>query len=480
MNRVAEELTGWRSAEAVGEELAAVFKLVLEKTREPCASPFDEVLRTGLTVGLAQHAMLVSRDGAERLIADSAAPIRDRQSVVRGVVLVFRDASKERIIQEELLRSEKLRSVGVLAAGIAHDFNNLLTVITGHLSMALLDASNDAGLTDNLRSMERATQRARDLTQQLLTFSKGGAPIRRATSLRDVLYETAKFALHGANVDLALDADDELWPAEVDAGQVSQVIQNLVINADQAMPAGGRVTLRGDNVRLTGDEGLPLSPGKYVHLCVEDHGTGIPADVLPRIFDPFFTTKRQGSGLGLATAYSVARNHGGHITVESKPGVGSKFHVYLPATDKAVEPARPEAASAPHSGGPILLMDDEEAVRKIGGRMLERLGYRVVRASNGQEAVAAYDEARRAGRPFRAVILDLTVPGAMGGIEALARLKQLDPEVRAIVSSGYSNDPAMADYARFGFRGVVSKPYMLQDLAVAMEAVFGEEGSGPR
>jgi PAS domain S-box-containing protein len=475
INGVAETLTGCPSAEALGRELTAVFNIVSEKTREPCVNPAERVLRTGSPASLANHTALISRDGTVRSIADSAAPIRDRQDVVRGVVLVFRDVSHERVFQEELLRAEKLRSVGVLAAGIAHDFNNLLTVITGHLSLATLQAADNPELADDLRSMEQATLRARDLTQQLLTFARGGAPIRRATSLRDVLRDTAQFALRGAKVDLALEAPEELWPAEIDAGQISQVVQNLVINADQAMPNGGRITLRAGNLQLSGDERLPLRPGRYVHLCVEDQGAGIPSDVLPRIFDPFFTTKKEGSGLGLATAYSVVRNHDGHIAVESEPGAGARFHVYLPATEKTVERGHAEPGPAPRAGGPILLMDDEESVRKIVGRMLERLGYSVSRTSSGQEAVAAFAEARRSGNPFRAVVLDLTVPGGMGGLETLARLKELDPDVRAIVSSGYSNDPAMSDPRRFGFRGFVAKPFRLEDLAATLHSVLEGE-----
>ncbi len=391
-------------------------------------------------------------------------------------------ADRERM-EQELVKAQKLESLGVLAGGIAHDFNNLLTSILGNVSVALFDIDARHPAYQELARAERATLRAQELTQQLLTFSKGGAPVKKTASIADLVRETAGFALHGGKVRCDFDLPDGLWLVDVDAGQMSQVIHNLIINADHAMPDGGVITVCGENVVLPTDDGPSLPAGRYVKISIRDLGMGIPAEHLAKIFDPYFTTKQRGSGLGLATSYSIIRKHGGSIAVASAIGRGTTFDLYLPASGATQEHRRLEEARLQTASGKVLIMDDEEDVRETAGSVLRRLGYAVAFAEDGERAVDLYRRAREAGAPFDVVIMDLTVPGGMGGRETLTRLQQIDPGVRAIVSSGYSNDPVMADYESHGFAGVVSKPYRIRDLGLAVHRVLagnpkGEEREG--
>jgi PAS domain S-box-containing protein len=375
-------------------------------------------------------------------------------------------------MEGELVKAQKLESLGTLAGGIAHDFNNLLASISGNISLAMLDLQPSDGPYRQLEAAERASFRAQDLTLQLLTFSKGGAPVKRTTVISELIKETAGFALSGSRVRHDFFFDDELWLLDIDEGQISQVIQNLVINADHAMPDGGTISISCENCIIGDSSGLPLRPGDYVKVSVEDHGVGIVREYLSKIFDPYFTTKQKGSGLGLATSYSIIKKHGGHIVVESELGVGTTFTFYLPAS-RAGRLLKPANETILRTGtGKILLMDDEEDVRQTTGDVLKRLGYEVQFAEDGARAIELYQEARTAGQPFDAVIMDLTVPGGMGGMEALTRLFAIDPKVKAIVSSGYSNDPVMADFQKYGFRGVVTKPYRIKDLGETLRNVL--------
>ncbi|HEY5996324.1 MAG TPA: ATP-binding protein, partial [Candidatus Deferrimicrobiaceae bacterium] len=319
-----------------------------------------------------------------------------------------------RQLEEDLLRSRKLESLGVLAGGIAHDFNNLLTAILGNITLSLSVTKPGEEIHRRLLEAEKASARAQDLTQQLLTFSRGGAPVRETASIGDLVSDSAGFALRGSNVRLDYEVNGDLWPAEVDPGQISQVINNLIINANQAMPEGGSVTIRTANVVVTENDPLPLPPGDYVMISVSDQGNGIPPDVIERIFDPYFTTKRKGSGLGLATVYSIVKRHGGHVEVSSKPGEGATFFVWLPAVRGAALPPREKQDALTAGAGRILVMDDEPLVRDVVGAMLERLGYEPTFAEHGEEAILRYRDATAAGSGFAGVIMDLTIPGGMG------------------------------------------------------------------
>jgi len=408
---------------------------------------------------------LTTDDG--RIVDMAISPFR-MGGAVAGRLFSFRDATELARKQEVSLQAQKLEAVGLLAGGIAHDFNNALTVILGNVTLARQSLPAGDETQERLGAAETACLRARALTQQLLTFSRGGAPIKRRLTLNALLTDIASLALRGSNVVCDRKVAADLWPVDADEGQIRQVMLNLLVNAKEAMPAGGSIELSAENVVAAGE-----APGRRVQITLRDHGEGISAENLPRIFDPYFTTKPKGRGMGLAAAYSIVRDHGGQISAESEPGVGTVITVRLLASGRsgAAPPKAPAPVTTPALR--ILIMDDEDLVRDVAGRMLERVGHRVAFARDGAEALAAYAQAQGEGQPFDVVIMDLTIPGGMGGKEAVSRLLQIDPQARVIVSSGYSNDPIMADHERHGFCGVVAKPYQSEELHRAIAACFG-------
>ena len=477
-NPIAAALCGWTAAEALGRPVSEVFHIINQKTGKKQVSPIDQVLAEGKIVGLANHTALIARDGTQRVIADSGAPIRGRDGAINGAVLVFRDVTHKERIDSELQRTAKLESVGVLAGGIAHDFNNILTAILANLSLARASTDEQSSIGRLLEEGEKATLRARDLTQQLLTFAKGGAPIRKMTSVGQLVKESALFALSGSNVRTVFELARDLWPAEVDSGQISQVVQNLVLNAWQAMPEGGVVEISAENVQVSAETGLPLADGAYVRVQVRDQGVGIAPELLPRIFDPFYTTKPRGTGLGLATSHAIIHKHDGYITAHSQPSLGTAVTFYLPATPRRQVLDFQVAVERAPGFARILVVDDEAIIRRTVAAVLQSSGYEVVCVSDGSEAVTEYRAALIAQRRFDAVILDLTVPGGMGGQVAVKKLLEVDPHVKAIVSSGYSADPVMAEFATYGFCGVVAKPYTATELRGVLTAVLGDSGTG--
>lgn len=468
MNQVAEELTGWTQTEAKGRPLSEVFKCIDPKNRGPIQSQVVSVLETGNRSEPGHRSTLVSRTGKEYLIEDRAAAVRDRQRQIIGTVLVFQDITARLQLECEATKSSRIESIGLLAGGIAHDFNNILTAILGNLSLLKYSTKLPGDVLSRVALAEKATLRARDLTEQLLTFAKGGAPLRQTASLREIVRESTEFALRGSNVRAEFDLAADLSPAEVDSGQIHQVIHNLVLNAVQAMPEGGLVRVKACNYALISRAEAPLPPGNYVRISVRDEGPGIPSELLPKIFDPYFTTKRGGNGLGLATAFSIIKRHDGYLTAESTPGEGAVFYLYLPASSKSIVEAANVGPANYRGAGKILVMDDEEPVLQLACSMLEQFGYQPMAVKDGAEAVIRYNQAKRNGAPFSAVIMDLTIPGGMGGRDALQQIMAGDPEVRAIVSSGYSNDPVMARYREHGFVGVVEKPYTIEELGRAL------------
>ncbi|GMV38972.1 MAG: hypothetical protein AMXMBFR64_06880 [Myxococcales bacterium] len=410
----------------------------------------------------------------DRVLHYHVAPVVDVAGVSSGAVLVLRDITEQQRVEAEVLRTNKLESLGVLAGGIAHDFNNILAGVMASVSLAeVMVRSQVPAAADRLRTATRVCERARDLTRQLLTFSKGGAPIRETLSLAEVLPDAVDLALGGSSVACDLQIADDLWAVEADAGQLGQAVQNVTLNAVQSMPLGGQVVIRAENVMYADDQSLPLNPGPHVRVTIEDHGPGIPPDLLPRVFDPFFTTKDIGTGLGLSTTLSILQQHDGHVVIESEPGKGTTVTLYLPAVLECPQPrSRSEHSELQAGTGTILVMDDDWAIRELAGQCLSQLGYDVCYASNGEEAISAYREALGRQQRIDAVILDLTIRGGMGGREAVARLLDLDPTVRAIVSSGYFNDPVMADYRGYGFSGILSKPYSVADLGRVLREVL--------
>lgn len=390
-----------------------------------------------------------------------------------GAIITSVDTTPVRKLEAQLQHSQKLESLGVLAGGIAHDFNNILTTILGNVSMARMQARPEDEMFDLLNEAEMASARAQTLTKHLLTFAKGGAPVKETASIRDKLKESSLFALRGSKSSCEFSIAEDLWPAEVDVGQISQVISNIVINANQAMPGGGIIQVAAENLIIEDRHDLSVNPGKYIKMSIKDQGLGIAEKYLFNIFDPYFTTKQEGSGLGLATTYSIIKKHDGHITVESQLGIGTTFHIYLPASDKAV--SEKEEVKLIKGQGRILVMDDEASLRKIVGRMMEKLGYEPEFAKDGAEAIEMYKKAIESEKPYDVVILDLTVPGGMGGKEAISKLLEIDSDVKAIVSSGYSDDPVLANFHEYGFRGMMPKPFEPRSLSKVLHDVLKGE-----
>lgn len=474
LNDAAGELTGWSEQAAIGRALADVCVLRHEKTRQEVQVPVEKAVSTHAVLELPANTVLLDRQGAPRVIEGRCAPIHDMHSQSIGAVLVLRDVTERARLEGEILRASKLESVGILAGGIAHDFNNLLTVVMGNITLATLDSQAMASAGRWLQDAERGVMRARDLTQQLLTFARGGEPVRSAVHLPEMVKEAAQFALHGSKVKCDFAIEDGLWTAEVDKGQIGQVVQNLVINAVQAMPQGGLMHISIRNQRLGAASVAQLAEGDYLCITISDTGEGIRPEYLARIFDPYFTTKKSGSGLGLATVYSIIRKHNGHIEVESEIGRGTRFRFWLPAAPEARPETKEVSPAHTEQTGRVLFMDDEEPIRMMAEALLKRLGLEVTCVADGNETVKAYAEAMRAGERYDLVIMDLTVPGGVGGKEAMTELHKLDPSVKGIVSSGYSSDPVMANYKAHGFSGMVAKPYRLTDLAKAIRAVIDE------
>ena len=473
MNSVAEQMTGWTLAESAGKPTAEIFIVMHERNREPCVAPVKSVVISGEVVQCKDYVILTDKHGKERIITASVTPMRGKEDRIVGAVIVFQDMSVRKKMEEDILRAQKLESIGVLAGGIAHDFNNLLTAILGNVSLAkMLVSPKEEKVAQRLTAAENASLRARDLTQQLLTFSKGGAPVKKTISIGSLIRDSVSFALSGSNVICEFSIPDDLWAVDIDEGQISQVVHNLIINAEQAMPGGGTIQAHCRNTIVTGEDGLPLKNGNYVQISIKDQGEGISAKYLPNIFDPYFTTKEKGRGLGLAMVYSIVRNHGGHITVESQSGSGTTFTIYLPASSARIFLATPEERMLHAARGKILVMDDEDIIRESMREILSFAGYEVEFAKDGKEAIEAYVRSTEIGKPFDIVIMDLTIPGGMGGKEAIGRLKEISPEIKAIVSSGYSNDPVMANFKDYGFEAAVTKPYKVKDIVDTLYEVI--------
>lgn len=612
MNPIAEELTGWTLKEASGKPLLDIFHIINAHTRQPAFNPVGHVLATGKTVGLANHTVLIARGGQEFQIADSAAPIRDRNGATTGVVLVFRDVTEEYrmreeteqthallkavveqshipmviatapegcirlvnqacleflgepdaqyhnqclhsiewswkcstpdgrvldyeempiiralhgeathgmelviedkhgkvrhatvegvpirnsegaliaglvvfpdtterfMMEEERRKVQRLESIGTLAGGIAHDFNNILMGVFGGVELAKITMPKDHESYKYIETAHKALERATGLTKQLLTFAKGGDPLFETFSLQRLIRDAVQFNLSGSNVKAEIVLAEDLWPIRADRGQINHVFTNLIINAKQAMPDGGRLVVSATNISA-GQEEFAMVQGDFVKISLADEGVGIPEKFIDRIFDPYFSTKQSGSGMGLAIVHSVITKHRGHIRVESTPGAGTTFFLYFPADTEGK--CRQESWSSPviaetPKKGRILLMDDESMVRDIAGEMLELLGYEVVGVADGGKAVDAYRLARVENVPFCCVIMDLTIPGQMGGKEAVRQLLSEDPRAKVIVASGYSNDPVMTAYQDYGFRGRLAKPFQLQDLQQEIARVLQQQ-----
>ncbi len=474
-NEGASKLTGWNEEEVLGKSASDVLRLVRTATDEPLPNPVGLVVAKGGPVEYANELALRTRDGSAKPVAMCAAPIIDEEDRTLGVIFAIRDLTYQKKMETEVLRARKLDSIRILAGGIAHDFNNIMMGILGNLNLAHMFLNDPEKLESRLAEAEKGVHRAKDLTQQLLSLAKGGAPIKKTTAISDLLREGTDFVLSGSNVKVHFDLPKDLRPVDVDVAQMHQVISNLLINAKQAMPNGGTVWISAENCEVNEETGLPLPKGSYVHIAFRDEGVGIKAEYLDRIFDPYFTTKdrtsEKGTGLGLAIVYSVMKRHGGCVTVESQEGKGTVFHLYLPATDAVPASVSEEAKTIQTGRGRILVMDDEESVRNIVREMLTHLGYETDMAKDGQEAIQKYEAALKQGRPYVAAILDLTVRGGMGAKATVERIHALDPSAKAIVSSGYVQDEVVDRYAEFGFAAVITKPFTIRKLSETLQRV---------
>ena len=401
-------------------------------------------------------------------------PEFDAEGIVQTVLAVSCNITEQKMIENEFLKSSTVESIGILAGGIAHDFNNFLATMLANITLAKLYKDDLPKLTEKMESIETAIMRAKELSNQLLIFAKGSEPIKKTMNIKKLLTESTCFALSGSSVSPEFSLAEDLLPVEIDEGQINQVINNLIINAVQAMPQGGKIMITARNIELKNrgqEHFLPLPNGHYVVFSITDEGCGITPEHLTKIFEPFFSTKKKGSGLGLATSNTIIQKHNGHIEVKSQEGVGTTFSVYLPAT-KEKELIQTDKEPFVKGKGRVLLMDDNESIRKSSGEMLSFLGYEMEFACDGLEAIKLYQMAEVTGRPFDAVILDLTVPGGMGGKAAIKELLSIDPHVKAVVATGYSNDSVLTNYKDYGFKDIIIKPYKMNDLSQVLQKLI--------
>lgn len=475
LNVVAEQLTGRTQDKAIGKAIDDVLCLWDPEGATVQEVPVARILESGRMPEAETNASLIAPDGARLSVNLTGAPMSDGDGQKMGVVLVVRDITESVRLTQERVRASKLESLGVLAGGIAHDFNNVLTAVVGNIALARSDETLSRETATWLEEAERACLRARTLTHQLLTFSRGGDPVKRPMHIGPLVDATVRFAVSGSNVRYSVDVAPELWAVEADEGQLEQVVHNIVLNAKQAMPRGGQVHVSCSNTRLSPGPDMPGASRQFVRISIKDQGVGIPAEHLERIFDPYFTTKPSGTGLGLAVSHAVIKNHGGLLQAESTVGSGTVFHILLPRSTKRVAPvASPPTIAIPHGKGRILVMDDDRSIATVTASMLRSLGYTPDIVSDGEMAVERYLHAMDLGDPYEALVMDLTVPGGMGGAEALAQLREYDPRVCAVVMSGYADTGLLAEYQTVGFGGRLAKPFSLRDLAVTLHDLLAD------
>jgi len=478
-NGAAEKLCGISAGTLRGKRISEILTLIDESTLEECHDPSADIFVGEKPKERRCTMSIKGMDERTVIVRGEVMPGRDGKA--SGMALVIRDCTRQEQLEEELLRIRKLESVGMLAGGIAHDFNNILTGIITNLFMARMSACQNEEACNLIADAEKAAFRATRLTKQLLTFSQGGAPVKEKTSVGQLIEETVGFSLSGSNVDYKLNFSEELRQVEVDKGQIDQVLHNLIMNAAQAMPEGGTVTISAENWNSSMETGKenrstvasgPLMDGEYVRISVRDEGPGIPRKHLGKIFDPYFSTKAGSSGLGLTTAYSIVKKHGGHMDVESQPGRGSVFSFYLPALPDVEEgEEKREKVVRNIERGNILVMDDDVIIRTVVDKLLKKSGYNVMSVTNGADALQAYMAAFNRNEPFQFVIMDLTIPGGMGGKETVLKMKEFDRNARVIVFSGYSNDPILTNYRDYGFDGVLRKPFSTDELMRLIQTI---------
>ena len=467
INPAAKNILGYShetSDEFMSKPLSDFFTIKNEKKANNFYSILDNLLTSKIDTGYINTILITNYQGYEIPVELSISLIKSDARDYNDAVIIFNDISERKKYEEEIIKSQKIESLGILAGGIAHDFNNYLTAILGNISLAKIMSDERKEIYTLLCEAERASLRVKDLTSQLLSFSKGGTPIKQTANIKEFLIETAKFALRGTNVACSFDIDDNLSTADIDKSQINQVINNLIINAYQSMPKGGLIKVSAENTNRLPQNCIEKQiHNKYIKISIEDQGIGIPADHLKNIFDPYFTTKQKGSGLGLSSSYSIINKHDGFINVSSRVGIGSIFEIYLPASEGVPENPETNTNNLKKGNGHILIMDDEQIIKDVMVNILTHMGYRVEYSAEGIEALELY-KVRLKTDPFDLIIMDLTIPGGMGGKEAIAELRKMDKKIKVIVASGYSNDSVMADYKEHGFDAYITKPFKIEDI----------------
>ena len=458
MNSIAEKITGWTLEQSSGKSLNHVFNIINEKTLEKVENPVEKVLRDGSVVYLENHTALICKNGNKVPIEDSAAPIKLDNGDIQGVVMVFHDLTEKKKLQEQLMKRQKLESLGVLAGGIAHDFNNILTAVMGTISLSLSKLKDDPILYNNFLEAEKACIRASDLTNQLLTFSKGGTPTKKTILIAKVIKDCVVAALSSKKVKYNLHISDESLKVEADKSQLIQVINNIITNSIEAISTNGLIQIVLDTIDFK-SEIVSSKKEKFIRITFEDNGIGISEENIKKIFDPYYTTKSSGSGLGLAIVNSIIEQHNGFIKVESQQGIGTKFNIYLPASEKDITSDNLIYPQLITGKGRILVMDDQEEVRKITQDLLSQIGYEVEISSEGRQTIDEYVKAVQTNNKFDIVILDLIIPEGLGGIDTLKELLKINPSVIALAMTGYSTDEIKSKYKEYGFKGFIAKPY---------------------
>jgi PAS domain S-box-containing protein len=473
-NPSAERIFGYSAAEAVGQHIT----LIIPKDRWPEEEMVLGRLRRGESI---DHFETVrqTKDGRLIQISLTVSPIRDADGKIIGASKIARDISFQKRLEEEFFRKNKMESIGTLAGGIAHDFNNILTALIGNLSLGKIYLNPEHKAFRKIEESQKAALQAQGLTRQLITFSHGGEPVRKTVDLGPILADWIRFPLQGSSVNYDLFVSNDLWAVEADESQINQVITNLVLNAEQAMPDGGSIRVQAGNL-MVGKGSEPLIPGDYIKIQIRDQGSGISKETLPKIFDPFFTTKPNGKGLGLTSAYWIVKRHQGLISIDSELGIGTTATVYLPRSTKKMPRIRSSAVGITQGHGRILFMDDEQPIRQLATEIIAHLGYEVDCVPDGFGAIELFQKAGESNHPYTAVILDLTVRAGMGGLATLERLRNIDPEVRAIVSTGYSRDPVLANFEAYGFSASLPKPYTAESLSQVLAKVHETKKSGEK
>ncbi|WP_350342426.1 ATP-binding protein [Proteinivorax tanatarense] len=472
LNKTGEEILGIESQNVFGRRIWEVLSIFQPRCKRPINLFTIHKDKGILSLNKQRHFKLKTISGEQKSIVLKCAKLLDKNGKSHGYVIAFADITERIELEKEIMKNKKLESLGVLAGGIAHDFNNILTVIKGNLCLSMQGKTKD----DYIIETEKALDTAQGLTYQLLTFSKGGSPVKETATLKELIVETASFILRGSSIKCVYQIEEDLHPVEIDRGQINAVLNNLLLNAMHSMPNGGTIKITGKNTEVYNDNYIPLIAGSYTKITVADQGIGISKENLEKVFDPYFTTKEKGSGLGLSSAFSIVKNHGGHMIVESTEGKGTNVSFYLPATNKEAEKLKQniilEDGEIYKKSGKILVMDDEKGIRHILETVLTNIGFDVDLVTTGEQAIEEVSCVAKNQKYYDLIIMDLTIQGGMGGKEAIEKIRKIDPNIKAIVTSGYSNDPVMAYYKDYGFDGYVKKPYNGDDILTTVSKVL--------